>query len=324
MRGPVPATALGITLMHEHLFVLDLEIRSTYNDDWDEARRVSEAIDRLREAKAAGVSTIVDVTVIGLGRYIPRVLDIARQVEINIIAATGLYSYGELPLYMRGPRFGPQSNRRMTDVFVRDIREGIGDTGVRAAILKCATDHLGMTPGLERLFAAVAEAQKETRVPITTHTNEGEFPGGALQQQQFLLKEGVEPDRIILGHVDDSPDVDYLEELLKNGSYLSMDHLHGPPPSTDHAPPTEAVGPRSIAERIETIAALCERGYAKQLVLSHDNFCFAEVYGNLGLDFAVIPTYVVPRLRARGVSEDDITDMLVGNPARIFGDPDGT
>lgn len=326
IRGPVPVGELGCTLMHEHIFVLDLEIRSTYNGDWDEGLRCSTARTRLNQAKASGVDTIVDVTVIGLGRYIPRVAKLAEQTDVNIVAATGLYSYSELPLYLRGPRFSPSPNKLMTDLFVRDIEEGIGDTGVKAGILKCATDHLGMTRGLERLFAAVAAAQIQTGVPITTHTNERDHPGGALEQQSFLIKEGVAPERILLGHVDDSPDLDYLVELIENGSYLSMDHLHGVAPSESSSPVPAAPGVLTIDDRIDTIATLCQRGYSSSIVLSHDNFCFAEAFGDMGLSYTVIPQYVVPALRARGVTDPQIDDMLIHNPARIFQglDPDGS
>jgi phosphotriesterase-related protein len=307
VRGPVPAVALGVTLMHEHLFVLDPEIRLTYNDDWDEAARVDEAVGRLDAAKAAGVESVVEVTVIGLGRFIPRVQEVAARTSVNILVATGLYTYSELPLYFRGGRAAGQTVDRMTETFVADATVGIGHSGVRAAILKCASDYRGITPGIERLFRSVAQAHRETGVPITTHTNEIALPGCGLQQQEFFAKEGVDLGRVIIGHADDSPDRAYLETIIANGSYLGIDHLNGLLPS-----PT-------IEERTQMVADLCARGHAERMVLSHDTFCFAESYTQSSPPtYTLIRESVLPRLAALGVTDEQIRTMLVDNPRRIF------
>src|SRR5262252_8845817 len=88
VRGPIDTAQLGVTLMHEHVFVLSTEVMQNYPDSWgDEEKRVSDAIKRLNELKAGGVDTIVDLTVIGLGRYIPRVQRVAAQTELNIVVA---------------------------------------------------------------------------------------------------------------------------------------------------------------------------------------------------------------------------------------------
>src|SRR6478672_10201184 len=92
VRGAIYSSKLGTTLMHEHVFVLDTEILQNYPEEWgSEEQRIADAITRLNELKAKGVDTIVDLTVIGLGRYIPRIRQIAQQTKINIIVATGVY-----------------------------------------------------------------------------------------------------------------------------------------------------------------------------------------------------------------------------------------
>src|SRR5215831_18195835 len=174
VRGPVNTEKLGQTLMHEHVFVLSAEIGQNFPEDWgNEDRRVNEAITRLTELKAAGVDTIVDLTVIGLGRYIPRIQRIARQIDLNIIVATGVYTYNDVPMYFhfRGPGTVLDGPEIMVDMFIRDIEEGIAGTGVKAAILKCATDEPGVTPGVERVLRAVAQAHVRTGAPISTHTH---------------------------------------------------------------------------------------------------------------------------------------------------------
>jgi phosphotriesterase-related protein len=186
VRGVVDTAGLGQTLMHEHVFVLSVEIMQNYPDNWgDEERRVSAAVDRLNELKAAGVDTIVDLTVTGLGRYIPRIQSIASRTALNIVVATGLYTYNDVPLYfhLRGPGTLLGGPEVMVDMFVRDITEGIGHTGVKAAILKCATDEPGMTAGVTRVLHSVAQAHLQTGVPISTHTHAGTRRG--LDQQHF-------------------------------------------------------------------------------------------------------------------------------------------
>src|SRR5271166_2940619 len=162
-RGAIDTADLGVTLMHEHVFVLSPEIVQNYPEVWgEEARREADAIRRLNELKAPGVDSIVGLTVIGLGRYIPRIARIAAATELNIVVATGVYTYNDVPMHFHftGPGTVLDGPEPMTELFVRDIEEGIAGTGVKAAILKCATDEPGVTPGVERVLRAVAQAHR--------------------------------------------------------------------------------------------------------------------------------------------------------------------
>src|SRR5580704_15536720 len=135
VRGPITGADLGRTLMHEHIFVLSPEIEKP-STEWDESAEQARAVDKLRELKAAGIDTLVDLTVVGLGRYIPRIVSIAERVpDINVVVATGVYTYNEVPMFFhfRGPGTILGGPEPMVDLFVREIHEGIGDTGVRAA-----------------------------------------------------------------------------------------------------------------------------------------------------------------------------------------------
>src|SRR4029077_670249 len=129
VRGSIDAAQLGVTLMHEHVFVLSTEVMQNFPEPWgDEEKRLAHAVARLNELKARGVDTIVDLTVIGLGRYIPRIQKIAAETELNIIVATGIYTYCDLPRYFqyRGPGAALGGEELMADMFVQDIQEGIG------------------------------------------------------------------------------------------------------------------------------------------------------------------------------------------------------
>src|SRR3954454_10447476 len=122
--GSIDTADLGVTLMHEHVFGLSPEITDNYPDVWgDEAKREADAIARLNELKSRGVDSIVDLTVIGLGRYIPRIARIAAETDLNIVVATGLYTYNDLPMTFHylgpgAPLGGPEP---MVELFVRDI-----------------------------------------------------------------------------------------------------------------------------------------------------------------------------------------------------------
>ena len=225
-RGPIEATDLGVTLMHEHVFVLSPEMMQNDPEIWgDESRRQTDAITRLNELKSRGVDTLVDLTVIGLGRYIPRIARIASATDLNIVVATGVYTYNDVPMYFhfQGPGTALAGAEPMTELFIRDIEQGIAGTTIRAAILKCATDEPGVTPGVDRVLRAVAQAHRHTGVPISTHTHAATRRG--LEQQQIFAAEGVDLTRVVIGHCGDSTDLDYLEELIANGSYIGMDRF---------------------------------------------------------------------------------------------------
>ena len=318
VRGPVDVQKLGTTLMHEHVFVLTEEIRENYPAYWNEEERVADAIEKLRRMKAAGVDTIVDPTVIGLGRYIPRIARVNAGVDINIVAATGIYTYNDLPhfFHYQGPGTLFGGEEPMVEMFVRDIRDGIAGTGVKAAFLKCAIDEAGMTPGVERAMRAVAKAHVATGVPITVHTNVNNRSG--LLAQALLREEGVDLANVVIGHSGDSTDLAYLEQLMEAGSLIGMDRF-----GIDVLLPFE--------QRVDTVAELCRRGHAGQMVLSHDASCFIDWFPVAAKEAAVpnwhfthIHDDVLPALRERGVSDDQIHTMLVANPRRYFSNGEST
>lgn len=313
VRGPVDTSQLGATLMHEHVFVLSTEIMQNYPEAWgDEEQRISDAVNRLNELHATGVQTIVDLTVVGLGRYLPRIKRVAEQTPINIVVATGVYTYNDIPFYFQyqGPGTTLGGPEIMTEMFVRDIEQGIADTGIKAGMLKCATDEPGVTKGVERVLRAVAQAHRQTGVPISTHTHAHTRRG--LEQQVIFQSEGVDLSRVVIGHSGDTTDLDYLEELIANGSYLGMDRF-----GIDVLLPFE--------DRVKTVARMCARGHANRMVLSHDAACFNDWLPERALP-AVLPNWhylhihndVIPALKTHGVTDEQIAMMMTDNPRRIF------
>ena len=313
VRGPVDSKHLGVTLMHEHIFVLSTEIMLNYPETWgDEEKRVQDAVARMNELYSRGVHSVVDLTVVGLGRYIPRIERVAAETKLNIIVATGIYTYNDIPFYFhfRGPGTAFDGPEVMVDMFVKDIREGIAGTKAKAGILKCCTDQPGLTPGVERVLRAVAQAHRKTGVPISTHTHAHTKRG--LDQQRIFREEGVDLSRVVIGHSGDTTDIDYLEELIANGSYLGMDRFG-----------IDVI--LSFEERVKTVARMCERGHAGKMVLSHDAACFNDWLPERDLPAALprwhflhIHNDVIPALKQQGVTDEQIETMLVHNPRKIF------
>lgn len=310
--GPVTADSLGATLMHEHLFVTSPEVRQNWPaPGWDEDEQIDSAVAKLAAVKEAGIDTIVDLTVFGLGRYVPRVVEVARRSEVNLVVATGAYVLHDLPVYFhfRGPGAPLGGPDLLRDYFVRDITEGIGDTGVRAGMLKCVTDVDGLTVDVERTLRSVARAHRDTGVPITTHTHAGTRRG--LDQQRVFAEEGVDLSRVVIGHCGDTDDYEYLEELVAAGSYLGMDRF-----GLETVP---------FDKRVEIVVEMCRRGHAGRMVLSHDTSCWSDMSDpeqrraqHPNWHWLHISQDVVPALLARGVRQDEIDRMLLHNPRRIL------
>ena len=198
----------------------------------------------------------------------------------------------------------------MVNLFVRDIVEGIAGTGIKAAVIKCATDRPGVTPDVERVLRACAKTHVQTGAPITTHTFAASKCG--LDQQAIFKSEGVDLGRVVIGHCGDSDDLSYLEEIIANGSIIGMDRF-----GID--------GYQTTAKRVEVVAEMCARGYADRMVLSHDASCYLDwIPGEIPPStmphwhYLHISHDVIPALLAAGVTEQQVNTMLVDTPRRYF------
>ena len=309
VRGPVEVSELGPALMHEHIFVLQPEPLLNYGhvwgaSYWDEEERVADGIAKLRAVRDAGIRTLVDPTAPGLGRYIPRIQRVNAEVDLNIVVATGVYAFLELPnfLHYRSPE-------AIAELFVREIREGIDDTGVKAAFLKCCVEEHGLVGDIPRILSAIAIAAVETSVPVMVHTNASAQTG--LLALEELTKDGVDPARIVIAHAGDSNDLGYLRTLGDSGAWLGCDRFNIPFFNPD-------------ADRIKTLAKLVAEGYTGQIHLSHDAACFYDFmtgdpnFADERPDYLHIWTTILPALLEAGVTQEQIDQMTVKNPQRFF------
>jgi phosphotriesterase-related protein len=302
-RGPVATAELGPTLMHEHIVTRSPGVQENWPHLWDRKTILEIAERKMADLHARGIRTIVDLTTVDLGRDVGLITEVAKRSPVHVIVATGVW-------WMPQRWFTAHGIDEAAALFVRDITQGIGTSGVKAAIIKCATDTAGVTPVIENILRASARAQKATGVPISTHTWAAGRVGDA--QQAIFAQEGVDLSRVIIGHSGDSEDLKYLRGLMERGSTIGMDRF-----GLEHFLPTE--------KRVEVLARLCAEGYAGKMVLSHDANCWSDMLSEDDKrrtrprwHYNHISDDILPALRKAGVKEDHIEQMLVRNPRAIF------
>ena len=302
-RGSVATTDLGPTLMHEHIVTRSPGVQENWPHLWDREQILALAEQKLSDLYNRGIRSIVDLTTVDLGRDIDLIAAVARRSRVHVIVATGVW-------WMPQRYFNAHGVDHVASLFVKDITEGIGTSGVKAAIIKCATDTAGVTPVIENVLRASARAQKATGVPISTHTWAAGRTGEA--QQAIFAQEGVDLRRVIIGHSGDSEVLGYLRGLMERGSTIGMDRF-----GLDNFLPTE--------KRVEVLAKLCAEGYAPKMVLSHDANCWTDMLSEDDKrrtrpkwNYTHISDDILPALRKAGVKEEQIDQMLVRNPRAIF------
>ncbi len=303
--GPLDTANLGFTLMHEHLLVAAAGIPHAYADLLS-AGYMERIVSRLSQARAGGIDTIVDASTFDLGREVKVMAAASRLSGINIIAVTGWW--------MEIPRFLTRvSADQFAGLFIREIKEGITGTGIKAGIIKAASDMAGVTPTEETVLRGVARAHRKTNAPIMLHSYS---PGQVGRRQLAILKEeGVDLRRVKMDHSNDTTDLEYLTWLLEQGCYLGLDRYPG------HNTSPQA--------RTKTMKALIDAGYEDRLLPSHD-WIAASVAADGPLTspeerdrlnphgLLYIKKVVFPQLREMGVAEATLEKLCTANPRNFL------
>ncbi len=313
VSGTCAPEELGPTLMHEHLLIgwPGWEVYAAEEGALGR-ERLALCVERMRELRELGVRTLLDPCPIDLGRDVELMAEVAERSGVRIVCATGLYKedFGAPAYFKFRAQFG-DALAEMTEVFVRELSEGVGGTKIRAGVIKVATGAHRVTPYEELVLRAAARAHRATGAPITTHTDEGTM--GA-EQLDILCGEGVPPHAIVVGHSCGSSNLDYHMALLDRGAYLGFDRFG-----------LEILHPDRA--RTAALIGLLGVGFERQIVLSHDTvWCWRGrapvVPASAMADWQ--PTHlfrkIIPRLRDAGVSQAKIDTMLVDNPRRFFAD----
>ena len=292
--GPVDASKLGFTLTHEHVGNGSVKIFGSRDNC------VAKAVDKLKQAKDAGIDTIVDVTTFDIGRDIRFREEISRKSGMQIVVSTGQHLYAPESLNTR-------TIEEITKLFIREIEQGIEGTDIKAGVIKVASR--SMTSAEENIFRAAARASKTTGVPIETHTF-ARLRGGEKQAEIFEA-EGLNPARVSLGHSDDADDVGYLIGLAKRGYTLGLDHIYRGMAPGEKVP---------WKQRAEYVKQLIDAGFVQKIFLSNDwvlGDVEREKLNPDGMLFSIRKT--IPYLKKIGISQQQIDVITIENPRRFFG-----
>ena len=300
--GPVEAKDLGFTLSHEHVLVSAGNDVRHYPWRFDMARTRANAIRELSEAKAGGVTAMIDLSTPDLGRNVTYIRDVASETGMHVIVATGIWR--DVPR-----SFWERDLDEIADIFVHEIQVGIEDTNIKAGAIKVANDAEGVSPEGERILRGAARACKRTGTPISTHHWAPKEVGR--RQVEIFQQEGAPMDRICIGHSADSTDADYIEDLLKAGVYISMDRYPGTPPRPNWE------------QRNATLKELIDRGWTEKLMVGHDHAPQAVLAGSPEIEpqptrYLHLATVALPALRAQGVSEETIHTITHEVPQKFL------
>lgn len=322
-NGMVDSNDLGKTLIHEHIIMgypgWDFDADYVF----DKEAIIEKIVQAIEKAKAHGVKTIVDAFPYDPKRF-PEINQIVQQkTGVNIICSTGCHSYaggvGHYWANTLATMYDPDMMRdRLAHSMIRDIEEGIDGTGIRAGIIKVATDahpDMKMTAYEQLTFSAAGKAQKATGVPVITHTSGATL---AVEQAETLIRYGANPEKVAIGHMCDTTDVDYLESVLATGVYVNFDRFG-----------ISFTCPEGEEGKMKTLVALVKKGYGKRIMISHD-FCIVEL--GVGVQSAKflegrdmdswrldgIFDRQIPEMMKMGLTEAEVEDLLINNPRRFF------
>ena len=315
VNGETTPDKLGKTLMHEHLVIgyPGFETHTTH-PGFDAHEQYRVCVDKIQSLQELGFSSMLDPCPNDLGRDVELAAKVAQRTGFQIVCATGLYkqSEGGFAYWHFRSNFGSQVDA-MAELFIRELTEGIGETGIRAGIIKVATDAGAITDYEKTVLEAAAKASVETGAPITTHTDNGTM-GDA--QQRILTENGVPAHRIIIGHSCGTDDHDYHMRIARGGSYLGFDRF-----GLEVAFPDE--------KRVASLVKMIRGGAGDRVVVSHDSvWCWRgepippKILAKMGEGGAFDPTHfsnlIIPKLREAGIRDDEIDRLLIENPRRFF------
>lgn len=311
VTGAVDPNDLGITHMHEHILCDQRLCRGEglRPRGSDVGLMVLDdetvAIRELSDLRALGADAIVEVTMQAWGRNVVALRRISEATGLKIIASSGFYTEQCHPDFVQH-----QSADELAAGLIREVTEAVEDTGIRTGLLKAAVSRPVIEGPEEKCARAVARAQRSTGVAITTHTSGSarfEIPGGNIGPSLLDLfeSEGADPQRVIVGHLDENADIRNLVALCRRGAFVQFDVIGKTHWMLDET-------------RADLVREIVDRGFVDHLLLSTDRNRRLELKSHGGLGYAHMLTTFVPMLRERGLTEGVITRMLVENPRRAL------
>jgi phosphotriesterase-related protein len=297
--GPVPASELGLTLVHEHVLVDFIGADRVRRDRYvaDDVFRTARPF--LEEAKRGGVRTFVDCTPAFLGRDPLLLRRLAEVTGLRILTNTGYYGAAN-DKYVPAHAWREDADA-LAARWIAEARDGIEGTGVRPGFLKIGVD-AGPLSGIDRkLVAAAARTHRATGLTIAVHTGDGEAARGIVKT---LAEERIGPSAYVWVHAQNESDRRVHLELAEAGAWVELD----------------GVGPGSLADHADAVADLARRGHLGRLLVSQDAgwYHVGEPGGGDYRGYSFLVEKLVPALRERGLTAAQVETLLVANPARAF------
>ncbi len=291
VTGPVSASDLGVILPHEHVFadlVREYRGNGLLNDE-----HLARA--ELEGFRAAGGSTLVDLTLDEIGRDPAALRRAAEATGVTIVMGCGHYR----DPYLNRDWFDRHTVDEIAEEIVRDIEEGVRGTGVRAGIIgEIGADRAYISAAEERSFRAAARAHLRTGLTVSTHA--ARWPVGT-EQLRLLGEEGVDSRRVIIGHADTVPVPEYHLALARQGCYVSFDSI--------------GTGtPYDLRRAVDYVLALARAGFLAQVLLSHDVFLRGHLRADGGCGYGFLLTEFMPMLTAAGLDEQEAASLVTANP----------
>ena len=281
----------GFTLVHEHMSI-DLSPGDLGTGSFELL------CSDLKQAYKYGVRNIVDLTNQSMGRAPEYVRRLSEETGINMILSTGYYLEKFLGKYIKD-----SSAEEIAAGAVRDLTTGIGESGIRADVIgEIAWCHEGPGELEMRSWEAMCIAGRKTGAVVSTHPSRGiqQIP-----QAEYLIANGISPEKIVIGHIEFYPDDDSLKKLLGMGVYIGLDMIG-------------KAGGKGDEYRAETVCKVKEWGCLSQLMLSMDICRVQDLRSAGGYGYAHLFESFIPRLKDKGISAGDVEVMLRDNPKRLF------
>lgn len=296
VTGPLAAGDLGLTLVHEHLF-------SRFGADPSDAPSYEDAdlratvVPYLAYLRALGVRTILDATAMRFGRQPQLLRDLARASGVQILTNTGVYGAAE-------DRYVPETARSATpaqiaDHWVREARDGIGGTGIRPGFIKVGVDAGPLSPIDRRLVEAGVITHEATGLLLAVHT--GDNSVAVREQMDVLHSRGVSPSAWMWVHASTARDEPLIWEVAGKGAWIGLDSLR----------------PETFDRHIALVVEAKRRGLLGRILLSHDGNSWPAP-GRVPRDYDLLLTTGRRRLRQEGLTDAELTMVLVDNPRQAL------
>jgi len=297
VRGPVASSALGVMLVHEHLF-------SNFGEPpaepgkYDENALLAAVVPYAQSIRELGCTTIADATTAWFGRNPLLLRTISEKTGLTILTNTGYYGAGK-DQYVPAHAYEETADQ-LAARWLKEWNDGIGSTGIRPGFFKIGVDPGALSEIDRKLVTAAARAHRRCGLTIAVHT--GESSAGALEQLAILKAEGVSPTAWIWVHAYQVKDPVALKQAAEAGAWISFDGLD--PDSLDH--------------HLELVRQMKQWGRLKQVLLSHDGNSFRAGGKRAMRPYSVLFTHFLPLLKSAGFTEQEVRWMTVENPARAF------